>query len=65
MTSSGGCPGCQLGSLVSSTRRKEAGIDTLPFVSTLCVLAPLNLRLTCLSFVVPSRPVPRNVKAAG
>src|SRR6056297_2778691 len=46
MTSSGFRPSVQLGSDASSTRRNEAGIDTLPLLSTLCWLSPLNLRTT-------------------
>src|SRR6056297_3777056 len=49
MTSSGLSPSVQFGSEASSTRRKEAGIDTLPLLSTLCWLSPLNLRTTVLS----------------
>eukprot|EP00581_Thalassiosira_minuscula_P023179 CAMPEP_0184421114 /NCGR_PEP_ID=MMETSP0738-20130409/60305_1 /TAXON_ID=385413 /ORGANISM="Thalassiosira miniscula, Strain CCMP1093" /LENGTH=98 /DNA_ID=CAMNT_0026782333 /DNA_START=109 /DNA_END=402 /DNA_ORIENTATION=- len=46
MTNSGFSPSVQLGSEASSTRRNEAGIDTLPLLSTLCWLSPLNLRTT-------------------
>ena len=69
MTSSGLSPDCQFGSAASSTRRKEAGIDTRPFASTLWWLSPLNLRLNvpCPFLSAPPREnvYPQKVETAG
>ena len=44
MTNSGGRPSVQLGSQDSITRRKSAGIETRPLLSTLYKPSPLKRR---------------------